>query len=91
MIRTLPNIGVAFGLLAGFASGQGSAPATGTIQGVVFAADTDGARSALRFGVFNVFNRTNYRDVQNDIDSYRFGNFFNGPSRTFHGKFVLEF
>ena len=43
------------------------------------------------FGVFNVFNRANYRDVQNDIDSYRFGEFFNGPSRTFHGKFVLEF
>ena len=45
----------------------------------------------IGFGVFNVFNRANYRDVQNDIDSYRFGDFFNGPSRTFHGKFVLEF
>jgi hypothetical protein len=43
------------------------------------------------FGVFNVFNRANYRDVQNDLDSYRFGEFFNGISRTFHGKFVLEF
>jgi hypothetical protein len=43
------------------------------------------------FGVFNVFNRANYRDVQNDLDSPRFGEFFNGISRTFHGKFVLEF
>ena len=43
------------------------------------------------FGVFNIFNRPNYRDVQNDLDSHRFGEFFNGVSRTFHGKFVLEF
>ena len=43
------------------------------------------------FGVFNIFNRANYRDVQNDLDSYRFGEFFNGISRSFHGKFVLEF
>jgi hypothetical protein len=43
------------------------------------------------FGVYNVFNRDNYRDVQNDLDISRFGQFFNGPSRTFHGKFVLEF
>jgi hypothetical protein len=45
----------------------------------------------IGFGVFNVFNHPNYRDVQNDLDSYRFGEFFNGISRTFHGKFVLEF
>jgi carboxypeptidase family protein/TonB-dependent receptor-like protein len=43
------------------------------------------------FGVFNAFNHPNYRDVQNDVDSYRFGEFFNGISREFHGKFVLEF
>jgi hypothetical protein len=43
------------------------------------------------FGVFNLFNRANYRDVQNDVDSQRFGEFFNGVGRTFHGKFVLEF
>jgi hypothetical protein len=43
------------------------------------------------FGVFNVFNHPNYRDVQNDLESYRFGEFFNGPARTFHGKFVMEF
>jgi len=45
----------------------------------------------IGFGVFNVFNRANYRDVQNDIASNRFGEFFNGVGRTFHGKFVLEF
>jgi hypothetical protein len=48
-------------------------------------------RARIGFGVFNVFNRANYRDVQNDLDSQRFGEFFNGISRTFHGKFVLEF
>jgi hypothetical protein len=45
----------------------------------------------IGFGVFNIFNHPNYRDVQNDLDSDRFGEFFNGVSRTFHGKFVLEF
>jgi hypothetical protein len=41
--------------------------------------------------VFNIFNRYNPRDVQNDIDSYRFNEFFNPPDRTFRGKFVVEF
>ncbi|HVN20011.1 MAG TPA: hypothetical protein VMU05_14595 [Dongiaceae bacterium] len=41
------------------------------------------------FGVFNVFNRFNPRDVQNDLGSYRFGEFFNGLPRTFRGKFVF--
>ena len=41
------------------------------------------------FGVFNVFNRFNPRDVQNDLGSYRFGQFFNGLPRTFRGKFVF--
>ena len=45
----------------------------------------------IGLGVFNIFNHPNYRDVQNDVDSYRFGGFFNGVSREFHGKFVLEF
>ncbi len=43
------------------------------------------------FGVFNLFNHFNPRDVQNDLDSSRFGDFFNGPNRTFRGKFVLGF
>jgi hypothetical protein len=41
--------------------------------------------------VFNIFNRYDPRDVQNDIDSDRFNEFFNPPDRTFRGKFVLEF
>ncbi|RZU35547.1 carboxypeptidase regulatory-like domain-containing protein [Edaphobacter modestus] len=45
----------------------------------------------IGFGVYNIFNRDNYRDVQNNLGSPRFGEFFNGPSRTFHGKFKLEF
>jgi hypothetical protein len=45
----------------------------------------------IGLGVFNLFNHPNYRDVQNDLDSNRFGEFFNGVSRAFHGKFVLEF
>ncbi|MEG9438557.1 TonB-dependent receptor [Edaphobacter sp. HDX4] len=49
------------------------------------------SHARVGFGVYNVFNRDNYRDVQNNLDSSRFGQFFNGPSRTFHGKFVLEF
>jgi len=42
-------------------------------------------------GVFNLFNHFNPRDVQNDLNSYRFGDFFNGPPRTFRGKFVFGF
>ncbi len=42
-------------------------------------------------GVFNLFNHFNPRDVQNDFDSYHFGEFFNGPPRTFRGKFVFGF
>ena len=42
------------------------------------------------FGVYNIFNRFNPRDVQNDLDSLRYGQYFNGVGRTFHGKFILE-
>jgi hypothetical protein len=41
------------------------------------------------FGVFNLFNHANPRDVQNDLDSSRFGGFFNSAVRTFRGKVVL--
>jgi hypothetical protein len=41
--------------------------------------------------VFNLLNHYNPRDVQNDIDSDRFGALFNGVGRTFRGKFILEF
>ena len=43
------------------------------------------------FGVFNLFNHSNPRDVQNDLDSYRFGQFFNSAVRTFRGKLVFGF
>jgi len=43
------------------------------------------------FNVFNILNHFNPRDIQNDIDSHRFGSEFNGVGRTFRGKFVLEF
>ena len=42
-------------------------------------------------GVFNLFNHANPRDVQNDLDSPRFGEFFNSAVRTFRGKLVFGF
>ena len=45
----------------------------------------------LGFGVFNLFNHANPRDVQNDLDSYRFGQLFNSAVRTFRGKLVFAF
>jgi len=48
-------------------------------------------KALIGFSVFNLFNRFNPRDVQNDIDSDRFDAMFNGVGRTFRGKFVLEF
>jgi len=50
-----------------------------------------GRKAKVGFGVFNLFNQFNPRDVQNDLDSYRFGSLFNSPPRTFRGKFVLGF
>ena len=43
------------------------------------------------FGVFKLFNHSNPRDVQNDLDSYRFGEFLNSAVRTFRGKLVFGF
>ena len=48
-------------------------------------------KARVGFSVFNLFNHFNPRDVQNNIDSDRFGALFNGVGRTFRGKFVLEF
>ena len=48
-------------------------------------------KARIGFSVFNVLNHFNPRDVQNDIDSDRFGALFNGVGRTFRGKFVFEF
>jgi hypothetical protein len=43
------------------------------------------------FGVFNLFNHFNPRDVQNNLASTRFDGFFNSAWREYRGKFVLEF
>jgi hypothetical protein len=48
-------------------------------------------KARVGFSVFNLLNRFNPRDVQNDVDSDRFGALFNGVGRTFRGKFILEF
>ncbi|HWZ32163.1 MAG TPA: TonB-dependent receptor [Bryobacteraceae bacterium] len=48
-------------------------------------------KARVGFSVFNLLNHFNPRDVQNDIDSERFGALFNGVGRTFRGKFILEF
>ena len=48
-------------------------------------------KARVGFSVFNLFNNFNPRDIQNDIDSDRFGALFNGVGRTFRGKFILEF
>ncbi len=42
-------------------------------------------------GVFNLFNRFDPRDVQNNLASARFGQFFNTAWREYRGKFVMEF
>jgi hypothetical protein len=48
-------------------------------------------KARVGFSVFNLLNRFNPRDVQNDIDSTRYDALFNGVGRTFRGKFTLEF
>jgi hypothetical protein len=48
-------------------------------------------QARVGLSVFNLFNLFNPRDVQNDVDSGRFGALFNGVGRTFRGKFVWEF
>jgi len=45
----------------------------------------------LGCGVFNLFNHANPRDVQNDLESDRFGQLFNSAVRTFRGKLVFGF
>lgn len=50
-----------------------------------------GRKYKIRIGlqVFNLFNDFNPRDVQNNIDSPLFGNFFNNFGRAFRGKFII--
>jgi len=42
-------------------------------------------------GVFNLFNHFNPRDVQNNLASAQFGEFFNSAWREYRGKFVVEY
>jgi outer membrane receptor for ferrienterochelin and colicin len=42
-------------------------------------------------GVFNLFNHFDPRDVQNNLASARFGQFFNTAWREYRGKFLMEF
>jgi hypothetical protein len=48
-------------------------------------------KAKVGFSVFNLFNHFDPRDVQNNLNSYRFGALFNSPPRTFRGKFVVDF
>ncbi|HUM05714.1 MAG TPA: TonB-dependent receptor, partial [Terriglobales bacterium] len=48
-------------------------------------------KAKVGVSVFNLFNHFDPRDVQSNINSYRFGALFNSPPRTFRGKFVLDF
>jgi outer membrane receptor protein involved in Fe transport len=48
-------------------------------------------RARVGVGVFNLFNHFDPRDVQNNLASARFGEFFNTSWREYRGKFVLEF
>ena len=48
-------------------------------------------KARVGFSVFNALNHFNPRDVQSNIDSERFGAFFNGVGRTWRGKFVVDF
>jgi hypothetical protein len=47
------------------------------------------ARVGLK--VFNITNHFNPRDFQGNVTGARFGEFSNGVSRTFRGKFVFDF
>ena len=48
-------------------------------------------KAKVGVGVFNILNQFDPRDVQANLDSYRFGSFFNTASRAFRGKFVIGF
>jgi len=52
-----------------------------------------GKKYKVRAGikVFNLLNRFNPRDLQNNLVSPRFGEFFNSVERTFRGKFIVEY
>lgn len=48
-------------------------------------------KARVGVGAFNLFNHFNPRDVQTNLTSSQFGEFFNNAWREYRGKFVLEF
>jgi hypothetical protein len=48
-------------------------------------------KARVGLGVFNVLNHFNPRDVQNNLASTQFGEFFNTAWREYRGKFVVEY
>lgn len=48
-------------------------------------------KARVGWGVYNLFNHFNPRDVQNNLASAEFGGFYNNAWREYRGKFVLEF
>lgn len=48
-------------------------------------------KARVGVGVFNVLNHFNPRDVQNNLASEQFGEFFNSAWREYRGKFVVEY
>jgi hypothetical protein len=48
-------------------------------------------KSRVGWGIYNLFNHFNPRDVQNNLASAEFGGFYNNAWREYRGKFVLEF
>ncbi len=50
-----------------------------------------GKKARVGFSIFNLLNHFDARDVQNNLDSHRFGSFFNSPPRKFRGTFVVGF
>ncbi|HSR50724.1 MAG TPA: carboxypeptidase regulatory-like domain-containing protein [Acidobacteriota bacterium] len=49
-----------------------------------------GIRARIGIRIFNIFNTFTPRDVQNIVDSPRFGTFFNTNERIFGGTFQIE-
>jgi hypothetical protein len=52
--------------------------------------DVWGRRVWLGIRIFNVLNRPNYRDVQHNVDSPAYGQFFNPARRSFGATFWIE-
>ncbi len=51
----------------------------------------DGRRARIGVAVFNVTNHFNPRDVQQNITSPNYGNFYNSLGTSVRGKFEFDF